>query len=48
MEESVAKNPEQVLLNFWPLSVEASGTVALIVGCAVAVLILAFAWRLVR
>jgi hypothetical protein len=47
MEESVAKS-EQVLLNFWPLSVEASGTVALIVGCAVAVLILAFAWRLVR
>jgi hypothetical protein len=48
-EESVAKNPEEVLLSFWKLSVAArGGVVARVVGLSVAVLILAVAWRVVQ
>jgi hypothetical protein len=48
MEESVPDTPEKVLLSFWMLEVSASGRVAFIVGGAVALLLLAVAWRLVR
>jgi hypothetical protein len=48
MEESVADIPENVLLSFLSLQVSASGRVAFVVGAAVALLIVALAWRLVR
>jgi len=44
----VAQNPNEVLLSFLTLKVSAKGTVALIVGVSVAVLILAVAWKLVQ
>ena len=44
----MADTPENVLLSFLTLQVSASGRVALVVGVAVALLIVAVAWRVVR
>jgi hypothetical protein len=48
MEDSVVDAPENVLLSFLTLQVSANGRVAFIIGGAVALLIVALAWRLVR
>jgi len=48
MEESVRVETNNLLLKFSLLQVSASGLVTFIVGVAVAALIAALAWRLVR
>jgi hypothetical protein len=44
----VPDNPNELLFSFIGMSLSARGAVAFIVAMAVAVLILATAWRLVR
>jgi len=47
-EESVPVNPEQLLFSLFAMNVSATGTVALIVGVALSILIVAIAWRVAK
>jgi len=47
MEESVSDNPNELLFKFFGVTVSARGTVSFVVAVAVAVYILASAWRLI-
>jgi hypothetical protein len=47
MEESVPRNPNELLFSFLTLKVSAKGGVAFVMAIAVSTLIFAVAWRLV-
>jgi hypothetical protein len=48
VEESVFDTPNEVLFSFMTMALQARGPVAFIMAGAVALLIVAVAWRLVR